>query len=274
MKTFLLLSALSILSLTLGAFFITRAGFEEKFRKHFSENYNFSWTENKEEGEVKAKGIRYIVLDVGMGEVKINPQKNEKKTISYIVKFSGEESPLDFKREGDVFKMTLKNKKINKNAVELFIPQTEKPLNFRAGVDFGSLKLEPGLYFDDFTVEMSAGEMKTEALSFSKGDIELSAGEIRMEATDLKEVEVSVSGGSVHLEVINPAPSIDADVNAGELKFGMAEGVEKNFSLKAEVSLGDIDLVEGYTKSGDSYVYGEGKGKVNLEVDLGQVEVF
>lgn len=288
MKIFLALSGFSFLSVVLGTFFVSQADFKDKLGGFFGEKgrYNFSWVsndeklvQNEEEGKIEVEGLKSLILDVTMGEIKIAPQVEEKDYITYKVQFSGEESPLDFVREGDLFRMSFKKGK-NKNSfnhgveVELLLPKREVPLNFNADIEFGSMELQAGLYFNDFNVDMSAGEMETEALSFVKGSIDLSAGELDMESTDLKEAEVSVSGGSVFLEVVNPAPVVKADVKAGELEFGTADGVEKNFSLQVDVSLGEVDVVDGYTKSGDNYVFGKGEGKVNLEVDLGQVEVF
>jgi len=286
-KAFFTLSILSVVSIFVGAFFVGKADFDGKLKEKFgdSDSYNFSWTNSSEkerqteEGKMPIDGLKHLVLDLDSGEVKISPQSSDEKELAYKIKYMGEESPLNFSREGDLLKMSFKTKGFKNSfkkgvEVELLIPQQEIPLNFTAEVNFGSLELSPGLYFDDFNVDMSAGEMETEALSFTKGDIELSAGELKMESTDLKEASVSVSGGSVHLEVINPSPIVKADVNAGELEFGTVEGIEKNFTLEAEVSLGDINVVDGYTRSGDKYVYGEGKGRVELEVDLGEVEVF
>jgi hypothetical protein len=287
MKVFLTLLLLSVCSFTLGGVFISQADFGSQLEKFFGKkgHYSFVWTdgetglEQNEDGVIQVDGISKLKLDVDMGQVTISPQLEDKKTLEYKVKFKGEESPLNFKREDDLLEISLEyksKKKINDNTVEveIFLPRFERPIDFVADIKIGSLKLMPGLYFDDFNVDMSAGEMKAEALSFSRGEIELSAGELNLKSTDLKMAELSVSGGSLSLEVINPSPDIKAEVKAGQLRFGTAEGVEKNFRLEAEVSIGEVDLVEGYEKSGDDYVYGEGKGKVELEVDLGEVEVF
>ena len=289
MKAFLALTLLSFCSFFIGGVFLTQADFGGKFKEAFGgtgkRNYNFNWTKSRdeldkeEEGQILVKDLTDLVLDVDMGEVKISPQTKKVQALTYKIKFKGEESPLNFKREGDFLEMSLKykdKKKFfdNEVEVEIFLPPSSKPLNFTANIKVGSLKLEPGLYFNNFNVDMSAGEMKTEALSFVKGDISLSAGELRMKSTDLKEVELDVAGGSLYLEVINSDPIISADVNAGKLEFGTADGVEKNFTLSAEVSIGELDLVDGYTKTDDDYIYGDGKGRVELEVDLGEVEVF
>ena len=287
MKAFLILSIFSITAFFLGGIFLSQSNFIGKFEDKFggTSNYSFAWThsekskEKEEDGEIQVANLTHLVLNVDMGKVKITPNPDETKKLIYRVKYFGEESPLNFKREGEQLELTLKyknNKKIfdNEVEVEVLLPRFEAPISLDADIKIGSLRLAPGLYFSDFNVDMSAGEMRAEALSFSKGDIDLSAGELRLKSTDLKEADLSVSGGSMYLETINSEPKVNAEVNAGKLKFGTAEGVDKNFTVEAEVSIGEVDLVEGYTKSGDKYVYGNGKGKVELEVDLGEVEVF
>lgn len=144
----------------------------------------------------------------------------------------------------------------------------------------------------NLNLALGAGDIMIKNVQLAKADITVGVGNI--EVKNLKtdnsifksgtgDVEIKgldstnnftqiISGiGNVEVEVINPAPKLVIESGTGNIELKSPE--EKNFTLEIQMGIGSKDLISGYTKSKDQYVYGKGQGNVLIKSGVGNIEI-
>jgi hypothetical protein len=82
----------------------------------------------------------------------------------------------------------------------------------------------------------------------------LGAGEIRLDGVDLQltTIDADLGVGQIVVEVGPGVRRIDLESGIGQIVIVLPAGAEAR--IDAEVALGDVDVPDGYRKSGDAYV--------------------
>ncbi len=286
-KTFIVF-LVSLLSLVLGFTLLSKSKFKpalagakdvSSFGLNVYKVFN-NEKENKESQTISVKGVKEYVLEFSAAEVVLHYQKDGVTDVSYDISYTGDKMPLEISKNKNTLFMNLTQKKgslsfVQTVKLDLYLPKIKKPYpDVKINLQAGSLTLKPELSFNTFVLDVSAGSFKSESLSFKKGEVNLSAGEAEFLSVAAPEVRMEVSGGSAHFNSAVQSTNFEAHVQAGALRYGSIEGLEKNFTLYSNVTVGELDVVEGYKKSGDEYIFGDGSGRVYIEVDMGSVEVY
>lgn len=137
--------------------------------------------------------------------------------------------------------------------------------------DFGIGKIA------DAEIEMNFGSMRIHEAN--NLEIEINQGEVKIGT--VKNLSAEVKMGSFKVDLVDSSfESIDIETDMGNVVLG----IDKNagFSIEAEMKMGNIDIPKSIGKvvkskhgmsSSVSAEYGNGKSTINLEGNLGNIEV-
>ena len=290
MKKTLVVFVLSFLSLVLGFTLAAKSKFKpaltgvkdvSSFSASLYKTFNNAKV-NKESHTLPSKGVKEYVLEVSSAEVVVHTQKYGVLDASYNISYNGDANPFNFSKVKDSLFLNLDQKTVNALALpsvrlDLYLPPA-KTTNFGSDLKIklqaGSVTVKRDLFFDNFALDVSAGSFKSKFLNFNKGEIKLMAGEVEFLDTAATEVRMEISGGAAHFNSRVNSKNFEAHVRADALRYGLSEGLKKNFTLTSNVTLGDLSVVDGYKKSGNEYIFGDGSDRVYIEVDMGSAEVY
>lgn len=292
MKKFLVLSSLSLFSFFLCGLFFYNSDFSSKLKsseflkntKNFSFSRTFTFSDDDVVGKTEEKvfdlkDISGIKIDATTATISIRSRKNLTDQVVFKVKTYSDKSVSKFEALDNHISLSLrekgKNITVGKTAkINMYLPRDSKKLDLTIDLSFGETKLK-NINFNNLVVDIAAGSFEGKRIKMSDAAIKVSAGEVELEDTYFETLNSTVDGGSAEIEVLNPSPVASISTSAGQIEFKVGKKLKKNFTLKAKTSFGKTNLVEGYEEKSDgTYVYGEGKGKVVLKADLGEINVF
>lgn len=296
MRFFTLTLALSFVSFAVSAVLFSQTDFSEIREKAKSTNYTFRFGSEEElvvsHQAFNPEGIEKILIKSSFSKIEIESGNQEKIFLDMKV-------PKSFskKNEYEIADKTLlldfEDSSSSKEAeLRLNVPQ-KLLAALEVQIDMGSLSIKDfkGL---DLGVEMAAGKLDMESVEFKRVDIKASAGDISVKGLKIisgdidaaagsielekvqstEELFISAAAGDIEVEMDQEEPRLKINAVAGDIAFSLSQGLQKNFTFKNSTSVGDLDLAEGYSKQGDNaYIYGEGKGKVEVNTSFGSVTI-
>lgn len=145
--------------------------------------------------------------------------------------------------------------------------------SFSVEVAAGDLEISD-VEFKDFNIKAAAGDIDLENITVDEGFVKAAAGDIDMKGVKAsKEFSVKAAAGDIDLEMNQTSPNVKITAAAGDIDFSLSEGLEYNFTFKNSTTVGSLNLNPPHTTKGNSSVFGNGEGLVEVETTFGDVEV-
>ena len=120
-------------------------------------------------------------------------------------------------------------------------------------------------------LDFSAGDISLEAGEIEKLEIDSSAGGVEFSAAGIGSMDIDVSAGSVKGELTS-FDSGEIDISAGSLELKLPS--DANFTMKADISAGSLNSDIPFQKQGKTYIFGEGKAKLDIDISAGNVNIL
>lgn len=131
----------------------------------------------------------------------------------------------------------------------------------KIGVDVGTVGLAE--------INTTSGEITVNAEKTDRMDVGSSSGDVTVIGQDVGLTVVSVTSGDVTLTA-DEAAEIYVDTSSGLVELNLSPNL--GFTFKVDTSSGDLSYDFPMTKeSGDTYVYGDGRGKIDVSTSSGDV---
>lgn len=290
MKFLVWSTVLCVVSFTLSGVFYGYSdftGLEKKIEGKYKFNYSSS-DSDKDFGErvetFKASEINKIDLKSSISEVTVKSDDVDK--IKLKVQFLNENVEETYKTslvdgvlkidtgedsENQSFSSFFGNKK-NGCKISLVIPDN-LVLDYDFKLALGSLDMKD-LKVGDFKAKLAAGNIEVEDVEFGSAYIKAAAGNIELENIKIsKEMEINAAAGNVEIELAQASPNLKIKSAAGNIEIAFARGVEPDLTFESLSTVGELSVRRGFkSQEGSTYVYGEGKGRLEVKSTFGNVD--
>jgi len=291
MKFLIWSTVVCFVSFTLSGIFYGYADFTGLTQDFQSEKYNFQYSSdrsNKEYGEkiesFDANQIEKIKVNSSISEVTL--RSGNIKKIRIKVKFLNEDVEKTYKSEliNGVLKIETgvdaENQSFstffgnNKNGCKI---QVTVPMDLVLDYDFklalGALDIEE-LKIGNFRAKLAAGNIEVEDVDFKSVVIKAAAGNIELESVRVAEtMEINAAAGNVEVKLSQAAPHLEINAAAGNVEISFTSGVKPDLVLNSLSTVGELLVRKDFKKQeGDTYIFGEGKGKVEIKSTFGSVK--
>jgi|GEM_PF-3566502 len=295
MKFLVWSTVVCVVSFTLCGVFFGYSDFSGIEDKIESGNYKFAFnskTDSKDEyGErtetYSASEVKKIEVKSSISEVVVHSENVEK--VKMNVKFLNEDVEKTYTSilEDGVLKISTGEESGNqgfssffgntKNGckIDITIPKGLE-LDYGLKMALGSLEMED-LRTGAFEAKLAAGNIEVEDVTFKSAQIKAAAGNIDLDTVKVEEeMNIKAAAGNVRIKLAQSAPNLNIKAAAGNVKISLVSGFEPNLTFKSLSTVGELRMRKGH-KGADSgkrstYVYGDGKGSVEVKSTFGNVE--
>jgi len=295
MKLLIWSTVICIVSFTLSGVFYGYANFSGLSKDFKSGKYNWTYSSgNSIDGEevnfgerlevYKAEEVKRIEIESSFSEVSVESENTDKIEVRVEFLNEGVEETYNAVLNDGVLKIDTGEDSENKSLssffgnskygckIEIAIPKGLE-LDYDFKLALGALDLE-NLKIGDFKAKLAAGNIKAEDVDFQSAIIKAAAGNIKMENIKVsKQMDINAAAGNVKIELAQADPVLDIKSAAGNIKLTFVSGVEPNLTFKSLSTVGELSIRKDFESMSDStYVFGEGKGRINVKSTFGNVK--